>query len=178
MSSYTKALRVIGGILIVYALLVATHRGEFWPFSIYPMFSQAGNPWTRSVVRTLPDGETPSWEATSLQNLPGNPFPLQKRGVNQNDVSNYVSKTDEWTSQRVKGLRRVFASTYDFSRPLLVIKARGELVDDSVAVTATPLILYTSDSTHLHPSIKGPPGTAARTPSMSARLRSMSARLR
>jgi len=168
MNSYTKALRVIGALLLVYALLVATHRGEFWPFSIYPMFSQAGNPWTRSVVRTLPDGETPSWEATSLQNLPGAPFPLQERGVNQNDVANYVSKTEEWTPQRVRGLRSVFASTYDFSHPLLVIKARGELVDDSVAVTATPLILYTADSTHLHPSIKDLPDSAALSPSARA----------
>lgn len=171
MNSYTKALRVIGAVLVVYALLVATHRGEFWPFSIYPMFSQAGNPWTRSVVRTMPDGETPSWEATSLQNLPGAPFPLQERGINQNDVANYVSKTEEWTPQRVQGLRNVFAPTHDFSPPLLVMQVRGELVDDSVAVTATPLILYSADSTRLHPSIAGPPDSTNRSPSTSALLR-------
>jgi len=153
MSTYTKALRVIGIVLVVYGLLVATHRGEFWPFSIYPMFSQAGNPWTRSIVRKMPDGETPSWESTSLQDLPGTPFPVQARGINQNDVANYVSKTDRWTRQRLQGLRGLFDDSYDFSSPLLVMKVRGQLVDDSVAVKATPLILYATDETHLHPSI-------------------------
>lgn len=37
--------------LVVYGLLVAIHLGEFWPFSIYPMFSQTGNPWTGAAER-------------------------------------------------------------------------------------------------------------------------------
>lgn len=164
MSTYTKALRVIGTVLVVYGLLVATHRGEFWPFSIYPMFSQAGNPWTRSIVRKMPDGETPAWKSTSLQDLPGTSFPVQARGINQNDVANYVSKTERWTRQRLQGLRGVFETSYDFSSPLLVMKVRGRLVDDSLAVTATPLILYTSDGTRLHPSISGPPDSTNRSP--------------
>lgn len=54
-----RALHIVGGVLVVYALLVATHLGEFWPFSIYPMFSQAGTPWTRAVVRELPSQTDP-----------------------------------------------------------------------------------------------------------------------
>jgi hypothetical protein len=48
-------MKVIGIILLIYAVLVASHEGEFWPFSIYPMFSQAGNPWTRAMVIDVTD---------------------------------------------------------------------------------------------------------------------------
>jgi hypothetical protein len=150
-----RALRIVGGILVVYALLVATHLGEFWPFSIYPMFSQAGNPWTRAVVRELPsqtDPDTLSWEAVSLQELPGAPYPVAPKGINQNDVANYVSKTDRWTDERVQGLRSLFTKGRTLSSPLLVLRVRGKLEADTVAVTATPVLLFEPDTTRLHPS--------------------------
>ena len=151
----TRALRVVGGVLVVYALLVATHLGEFWPFSIYPMFSQAGNPWTRAVVRELPsqaDPDTLSWDAASLQDLPGTSYPLVPKGINQNDVANYVSKTDRWTDERVQGLRSLFTKGRTLSSPLFVFRVRGTLEADSVAVTATPVLLFAPDTTRLHPS--------------------------
>lgn len=150
-----RALRIVGGVLVVYALLVATHLGEFWPFSIYPMFSQAGNPWTRAVVRELPsqtDPDTLSWEAVSLQELPGAPYPVDPKGINQNDVANYVSKTDRWTDGRVQGLRSLFTKGRTLSSPLLVLRVRGKLEADTVAVTATPVLLFEPDTTRLHPS--------------------------
>ena len=151
----TRALRVVGGVLVVYALLVATHLGEFWPFSIYPMFSQAGNPWTRAVVRELPsqaDPDTLSWDAASLQDLPGTSYPVAPKGINQNDVANYVSKTDRWTDERVQGLRSLFTKGRTLSSPLFVFRVRGTLEADSVAVTATPVLLFAPDTTRLHPS--------------------------
>lgn len=149
----TKALRLVGVVLVVYALLVATHRGEFWPFSIYPMFSQAGTPWTRSLVHEVPNDTSFSWTTRRLGNLPGKPFPVAPRGINQNDIANYVSKTDTWTKKRLRGLRSIFDASYDFRSPLLVMRVRGTLVDDSVSVTATPLILFSDEATHLHPSL-------------------------
>jgi len=163
------ALRIIGGVFVAYALLVATHLGEFWPFSIYPMFSQAGNPWTRAVVRELPsqaDPDTLSWEAVSLKDLPGTPYPLAPKGINQNDVANYVSKTDRWTDARVRGLRSLFTKGRTLSAPLLVFRVRGELEADTVAVTATPVLLFEPDTTRLHPSLSARTvATAASPPS-------------
>lgn len=149
----TTALRLIGIVLAAYALLVATHRGEFWPFSIYPMFSQAGTPWTRSLVHKVPDDTSFSWTAKRLGNLPGEPFPVAQRGINQNDVANYVSKTETWTRKRLRGLRSIFDASYDFRSPLLVMRVRGQLVEDSVVVTTTPLILFSDRGTTLHPSL-------------------------
>lgn len=169
MSLQTKALQLVGAVLVAYALLVATHRGEFWPFSIYPMFSQAGTPWTRSLVRQMPNDRNPSWDTTSLQALPGTAFPLEARGINENDVANYVSKTEAWTPARLRGLRSIFAGSYDFSTSLLILRVRGELVDDSVSVTATPLLLFTADTTRLNPSLDvasdslDPPATSSRS---------------
>ncbi|WP_263820788.1 hypothetical protein [Salinibacter sp.] len=150
-----RALQIVGGVLVVYALLVATHLGEFWPFSIYPMFSQAGNPWTRAMVREMPsqtDPDTLSWDAVSLQSLPGASYPLAPKGINQNDVANYVSKTDRWTNERVQGLRSLFTKGRVLSSPLLVYRVQGTLVADTVAVTATPVLLFEPDTTRLHPS--------------------------
>ena len=150
-----RALRVVGGALVIYALLVATHLGEFWPFSVYPMFSQAGNPWTRAAVRELPshaDPDTLSWDAVSLQDLPGTSYPVAPEGINQNDVANYVSKTDRWTDERVQGLRSLFTKGRTLSSSLFVFRVRGELEADSVAVTATPVLLFAPDTTRLNPS--------------------------
>lgn len=151
-----KAIRILGSVLVVYVLLVATHRGEFWPFSIYPMFSQAGNPWTRSLVRELPrdtDPDTLDWSAVALQDAPGSVYPLEPRGINQNDVANYVSKTDEWTGKRIRGLRSLFAKNRELSTSLLVMKVRGELTDGEVDITATPVLLFNPDATHLRPGL-------------------------
>ena len=64
-----KGMKIIGITLLIYALLVAPHEGEFWPLSIYPMFSQAGNPWSRAMVLDVtdqPDSEV--WEPQPLGN--------------------------------------------------------------------------------------------------------------
>jgi len=165
MNMYRKSIRVIGGVLVVYALLVATHLGEFWPFSIYPMFSQAGNPWSRSLVREMPpemaDAEALSWSSTTLADVPGAPYPLVPRGINQNDVANYVSKTKTWTPERIRGLRSIFAKNRELPAPLLVLRVRGELAGDSVAVQATPVMLFAPDTTYLNPSLT-PAATASR----------------
>lgn len=157
-SSYRRSIHIVGGILLVYALLVATHLGEFWPFSIYPMFSQAGNPWTRAVVRTVPDrAEAHSWDAVPFSDLPGEPYPVVPRGLNQNDIANYVSKTDTWTDQRLRGFRGLFEKSYDFSAPLLIMKVRGKLEGDSVSIQATPVMRLHRDTTVFNPSLASTP---------------------
>ena len=151
---YHKSVRVVGATLLVYALLVATHLGEFWPFSIYPMFSQAGNPWTRAVVRTVPaTPDAHTWDAVPFADLPGQPFPVVPKGISQNDVSNYVSKTDTWTEQRIRGFRSLFGNDYDFSKPLLIMKVRGALKNDAVSITATPVMRLEKDTTLFSPSL-------------------------
>jgi hypothetical protein len=156
MHLYRRSIRVIGVVLAVYALLVATHLGEFWPFSIYPMFSQAGQPWTRAVVREMPDDvdRVSSWDAVPFQDLPGAPYPLVPRGVNTNDVANYVSKVNTWTPARQRGLRNLFVKSQDLDRPVLVMRVRGVLQGDSVAVRATPVMLVTNDTLDLHPDLR------------------------
>jgi hypothetical protein len=152
---YRKSIRIVGATLLVYAVLVATHLGEFWPFSIYPMFSQAGNPWTRVVVREVPDdAQKIAWTSTSLDALPGRAFPVVEHGISQNDVANYVTKTDEWTEQRTRGFRSLFAQNHDFEQPLLVFKVRGALVSDSVSIDATPVLLMEQDTTRFSPSLQ------------------------
>lgn len=151
-----KSVRVLLGTLLAYIFLVATHEGEFWPFSIYPMFSQAGRPWTRTLVRELsPDSaKAVRWQPTALQSVPGTPFPLVPQGINQNDVANYVSKSKVWDRERVQGFRAIFGRALGRSHHLLVLRVQGTLTpSDSVTVTATPFLLLTPDSTYLNPTL-------------------------
>ena len=141
-------------VLAVYTILVATHRGEFWPFSIYPMFSQAGHPWTRVVVRVVPDNpEVLSWQTVPLSMLPGAPFETARHGLGDNDITSYVTRTETWTPERRRGFHHLFTATHDFNRPLLVFEVRGTLSGDSVSVQTTPLMLLKRDTTHLNPSL-------------------------
>lgn len=155
MSFRARSLRILGSIFVVYALLVATHRGEFWPFSIYPMFSQAGEPWSRAVVRTLPNATTPDslgWRTVPLDRLPGDAYPLREHGINQNDLSTYLAKTEQWTDDRVDTLHSLFVKNRSLARPLLVYRVKGKLIGDSVSVRATPVLLITAEAAHLSPT--------------------------
>lgn len=144
-----KSLRIIGWVLLVQILLVATHEGEFWPFSIYPMFSQAGNPWTRSLVRQVDADRPEDWSATqSLDELPGEVLAMNRVGINQNDLANFLQKNKTWDEVRVDGLRKLFKPVLD-EQPLLVYKVTGRLQSDpdTVVVTYQPYIYLNSDTT-------------------------------
>lgn len=142
------------GTLLVYGLLVATHRGEFWPFSIYPMFSQAGNPWSRAVVRDVSEDTAAfDWETVSRADLPGTPFPLRPNDIDNIDLANFVSKTDTWSPRRVDGLRSLF-SKHLSDRDLLVMRVNGQMnADDSVVVDFVPYVHLSADSAALNPSL-------------------------
>ena len=149
-----RALSALLGTLVVYTVLVATHAGEFWPFSIYPMFSQAGQPWSRAVVRDVSGTGAVPWDTVvAHEALPGTPFPLAEYGIDPIDLSNFVSKTTTWNPARVKGLRTMF---YDQSieRDLLVVRVNGRLAGaDSVALEFVPYVHVQADTVALNPHL-------------------------
>lgn len=138
---------------MIFAVTVATHEGEFWPFSIYPMFSQAGNPWTRAMVLDvshLDDEEI--WKKHSLEERYAPPVSLRNQGVDQIDFSNFVSKTENWTDTRKDALISMFGSYRTDHRKWMVTKVRGEMVGkDSVAVEIQPFLLLKKDEVLLNP---------------------------
>lgn len=152
---YKKSLRVVIATFLIYAVLVSTHLGEFWPFSIYPMFSQAGNPWKRAIVRDVTNIEQDSlWKNFNHQNLVGNPLPLDKLNINTNDIANYLSKTEVWTPGKINGVRKLFSEELD-SRNILLLQAKGSLNrQDSVIVEFIPFIFLTQDTTILNNELK------------------------
>lgn len=153
-----RGMKILGIIVIVYGLLVATHEGEFWPFSIYPMFSQAGNPWTRAMVidvTDVPDNEI--WLVQSPGTKTGPPVAMRDIGVDQIDYSNFISKTQNWTDSRKDAVRRMFGPENIGSSRWMAAKVHGEMIgSDSVAITIQPFLLVTADTVltnpHLDPS--------------------------
>lgn len=150
-----KTKKCIIWVMVIYTLLVATHKGEFWPLSIYPMFSQGGNPWTRALVRdftTTPDSI--KWQNTNFDELSGAPVALQDYGVDAIDFANFVSKTDEWDLKRRKALQKMFGRDQIGDRKLMVMKVSGRLVGkDSVITMADPLMLVTADTVYADPNM-------------------------
>jgi hypothetical protein len=150
-----RGIKMIGVITLVFALLVAPHEGEFWPFSIYPMFSQAGNPWTRAMVLDVTDyPETEIWQSYDLGNYPGRVISVREYGVDQIDFSNFVSKTEHWTPERREAMRTMFGFYNLTGKLWLVTKVRGELHgDDSVKVEVQPWLLLSQYGTELNPNL-------------------------
>jgi len=142
-----KAMKIIGFTLIIFILTVATHDGEFWPFSTYPMFSQAGNPWTRAMILDVSDqDEETFWQSHSLNERSTPSLSLRKYGVDQIDFSNFISKTDHWSDNRKNALFTLFKNDLLPDGKWMVVKVRGELVNkDSVHVRIQPFLLLTEN---------------------------------
>lgn len=150
-----RGMKVLGITLLIYAILVAPHEGEFWPFSIYPMFSQAGNPWTRAMVLDVTDQtEEERWEQRLLQERTADAVSVGSYGVDQIDFSNFVVKTENWTESRRNALITMFGSENIEGKQWMVSKVRGELIgQDSVAIEIRPFIMITADTTYLNPNL-------------------------
>ncbi|SMD32975.1 hypothetical protein SAMN04488029_1336 [Reichenbachiella faecimaris] len=142
-------------IFSINALLVATHKGEFWPFSIYPMFSKAGQPWTRALIREV--SEVPDsliWKTYNYPDLPGRPATTEALGIDNIDYSNFVCKTQNWNNQRVEALRYMIGENHIKNKKLLVIKVQGQLTGTSgVSASALPFILFDQQDNHFNPQL-------------------------
>jgi uncharacterized protein with PQ loop repeat len=150
-----KSFKILMAIFLVYGVLVATHKGEFWPFSIYPMFSQAGNSWTRALVRDV--SSTPDdliWKTVDLKTLAGSPVQLANTGVSQIDFSNYISKTERWNANRKQGLIKMFNPANIGQSCWIIYKISGRLShQDSVIIKAVPFLLISTDTVQTNPNL-------------------------
>ncbi len=153
MNASKRSVWIVAGTVAAHVLLVATHRGEFWPFSIYPMFSRAGRPWSRAVVRILPadtTGADVDWSPARLDELPGEPFAAEAEGIQATDLANYVAKTERWTDARLAGLHRMFADRLD-GRALLIVRVDGIVDGEAIGVRFVPQVLLTAAGPTLSP---------------------------
>lgn len=164
-----KARTILVGVFTCYVLTVAINLGEFWPFSIYPMFSQGGKTWTRSMVRDVSNesygaqslsDSTISWEETTLADisniteLPGAPFSVKANGVDPIDLANFVSKTKTWDQVRVAALEHMLFNGAVPDRSLMIYRVQGRLSSTgNVEVSAKPYVLITPGVDALHPSL-------------------------
>lgn len=155
MERYTKFKYILFTVLLINILLVATHEGEFWPFSIFPMFSQAGNPWSRGMVQQI-EGPIDSvdWQPKALSEVEHSALSLDSIGVDDIDYANFVSKTEEWNPKRVQALRDMLdVQAYPGSK-WMITQVKGYLTEeDSVVVQAIPLFLFTPDTTLRSPNL-------------------------
>ena len=144
----------IAAVLFASFILVGINLGEFWPFSIYPMFSQGGNPWSRALVREIAPEDSVLWSDSSLDDLPGIPFSVASFGVDPIDLANFVSKTDTWSASRVQALEQIFFRGKTPDRRLLIFRVTGKMsVNDEVLVTAIPYVLVQPVDNRINPRL-------------------------
>ena len=151
-----RGLKILGWLFLLSMVLVASHKGEFWPFSIYPMFSQAGNSWSRALLIEIePDDTTNIWDEKPLGSIDQrNVVPVKRLGVDQIDYSNFISKTEHWTPGRINALKTLFPEQRLQGRTVMATKATGKLVrDDSVSVILLPMFLINADTIRVNPVI-------------------------
>lgn len=141
--------------MLINILLVATHEGEFWPFSIFPMFSQAGNPWSRGVVENVQDSTRADlWKTKSIREIDERILPLQEYGIHEIDFANYISKTTNWTDKKINGLRSTFQIDEHPGQMWMATRVTGSLNEqDSVVIKAIPMFLFTADTTYKNPDL-------------------------
>ncbi|NGP76791.1 hypothetical protein G3570_09115 [Balneolaceae bacterium YR4-1] len=155
MKKFTKYKFILFAILALNIVLVATHEGEFWPFSIFPMFSQAGNPWSRGVLeRVENNNDSTIWNTKTLSDIRRRAVSLDSIGVDAIDYANFVAKTEDWNQKRIAGLRDLLnINEYPDAR-WMATRVSGYLTEeDSVVVEAVPLLLFTRDTTYKNPKI-------------------------
>jgi len=151
-----RALLTLGTTFGAYAALTATHRGEFWPLSIFPMFSLAGRPWRRALMVALSDaGEPVRWSPTTLDALPGAPVSTTSVGLSTNDMSKFVQLPDRWDAARVATLREFWEPLLDEGEALLLLRADGHLTEDgSVSTQLTPLVVLRPHGHEVNPHLE------------------------
>ena len=139
-----RGLALLFGTALAHAGLVATHGGEFWPFSLYPMFSRAGRPWTRALVRRVPPESLLRLQRVySLAALPGEPLALDAIGIPQNDLSSIVQRAEVPRADDRAAALALFRDLPCQSGPFVVFSVSGALTADAVVETAVPVLTLT-----------------------------------
>lgn len=135
-------------VMVVFTVSVATHEGEFWPFSIYPMFSQAGNPWNRALLIRLDNEEIThfNWESANVDSLPGNVVALADIGADNIDFANFVGKTKEWSPERVSALRTFLGMSIATGEAYVAYRIHGLRNENGdIELKSYPVAMFTSN---------------------------------
>lgn len=155
MDTFKKHKKILLWTLLINILLVATHLGEFWPFSIFPMFSQAGKEWSRGVVEQVEDSSRADlWETKPISEIENRILPLKDYGIHEIDFANFITKTKVWNEKRLNGMRSTFQVDQYPGEMWLATRVRGYMDErDSVVIEAIPMFLFTADTTIKNPHL-------------------------
>lgn len=171
-----REVNVLAGTFVLTAILLATHLGEFWPFSIYPMFSKAGEPWTRALIVERGIDELPDGWAACLDMIgdadeascgwPDEPFHPEHAvalsaaamGVDPIDFANFVSKTRLWTRESAEAILTMTGGGPADDRVWFVYKVKGRIDPagrgrgrDAFLLHMEPTVVFTKDGMLIRP---------------------------
>lgn len=147
--------KILGISILVFGLLAASHKGEFWPFSIYPMFSKAGNPWNRAMVQQYAPDDSLNWTMLPIEELTGKQLALKSVSVDPIDFANFINKTKVWDEKRLEALRSQFYRVDFANTKLVCYRVHGEINQDGdVVVEADPYVILSANQTLVNPKLQ------------------------
>jgi hypothetical protein len=155
-SGNRKAASLVVVVLVAYAGLTLTHGGEYWPFSVFPMFSKPRPSWSTPVIREIAKTAGDEiWQVTSLDHLPGSGFSLDTYGVKIHELRSVFLSNEAWEPNEILSLRSLIGEANIRGRRLLVMDVRGQLdPDDRVSVACLPLAILSENDTRLSPVLR------------------------
>jgi hypothetical protein len=150
-----KSKYILATVMVFYVFVVAIHKGEFWPFSIYPMFSKAPQIVSKTLVRRVNSEYKQSWNVyTKEQDLPGTRYILEEAGIDQNDLSTFVQKTEMWDSINVENISQLLSNNQN-NIHLVLYEVHIELANSKkLEFKFFPLMSLYPDSTVLNPNLE------------------------
>ncbi len=134
-----KTKKIFISVFVIYAILVASHEGEFWPFSIYQMFSEGGKDWSKSLLLDLPEEECSIAAFESLEELSEYAIALIPHSVSQSDLSNYVKRARYWDDPTISGLQSLISNVID-ENSVCLVNIRTGLRDNIMVSEIRPLL--------------------------------------
>ena len=131
------------GIALVYAIIIVSADGEFWPFSKFPMFSRSGRPWTRAFVTEVSaaEAQVPLGEVWEKE-VPGKPFALHHHHINQDDLSAVVRSYKGPLQQEQTDFLATYFDRVRHERTLILYSVLGRFRPDrTVRERFTPIAI-------------------------------------
>ncbi len=135
--------------LVIYGALVATHEGEFWPFSTYQMFSQGGLPWDKPVLLELDAEACKTSEFSSLEELNEFGVALNPYGIDHRDFSNFARHLSNPGEEELLALRSLLQPVIDGNEGLCITAIYAETSGSDINLTFTPAMYLSRDETIL-----------------------------
>jgi len=134
--------------LFLYAALLSTHAGEFWPFSTYQMFSQGGKGWEKPVLVEMDESSCRAASFSHLSQLEPHTISLADYNIDHRDFSDYISFRKCWEQEDLQGLQRLIKPVLQRYESCIILIST-ELNEGVITSSFAPFLFMNTEQTSI-----------------------------